>query len=62
MDIWRIRNPKTKQYTFRLKHVSGSLQSCLDYFLMSNKIRARYNAKEERKKTKEASEKNLKAT
>ena len=22
-DIWRIRNPKTKRYTFRQKHVSG---------------------------------------
>ena len=31
-DIWRIRNPKAKQYTFRQKHVSGFLQRRLDYF------------------------------
>ena len=31
-DIWRIRNPKAKQYTFRQKHVSGFLQRYLDYF------------------------------
>ena len=36
--IWRIRNPKAKQYTFRQKHVSGFLQGCLDYFFISNNI------------------------
>ena len=25
-DIWRIRNPKAKQYTFWQKHISGFLQ------------------------------------
>ena len=37
-DIWRIRNPKAKQYTFRQKHVSGFLQRRLDYFFISNTI------------------------
>ena len=37
-DIWRIRNPKTKQYTFRQKHVSGFLQRPLYYFFISNNI------------------------
>ena len=26
IDIWRIRNHKTKRYTFRKKHVSGLIQ------------------------------------
>ena len=37
-DIWRIRNPKAKQYTFRQKHVSGFLQRRVDYFFISNNI------------------------
>ena len=37
-DIWRIRNPKAKQYTFRQKHVSGFLQRVLDYFFISSNI------------------------
>ena len=37
-DIWRIRNPKAKQYTFRQKHISGLLQRGLDYFFISNNI------------------------
>ena len=37
-DIWRIRNPKPKQYTSRQKHVSGFLQRRLDYFFISNNI------------------------
>ena len=35
-DIWRIRNPKVKQYTFRQKHVSGFFQRRLDYFFICN--------------------------
>ena len=31
-DIWKIRNPKTKRYTFRQKHVSGLIQRHLYYF------------------------------
>ena len=36
--IWRIRNPKTIRYTFRQKHVSGSIQRRLDYFYISNSM------------------------
>ena len=35
-DIWRIRNPKTKRFTFRQKHFSGLIQRRLDYFFVSN--------------------------
>ena len=31
-DIWGIRNPKTKIFTFRQRHVSGLIQRRLDYF------------------------------
>ena len=31
-DISRIRNPKTKRYTFRQKHVFGLIQRHHDYF------------------------------
>ena len=37
-NIWRIRKPKAKQYTFQQKHVSGLLQRRLDYFFISNNI------------------------
>ena len=37
-DIWRIRNPKTKKFTFRLKHVSGLIQRRLDYTYISNSM------------------------
>ena len=36
--IWRIRNPKTKRYTFRQKYVSGLIQRCLDYYYISNSM------------------------
>ena len=35
-DIWRIRNPKKKRYTFRQQHSSGYIQRRLDYFFISN--------------------------
>ena len=35
-NIWRIRNPKLKRFTFHQSHVSGRIQRRLDYFLMSN--------------------------
>ena len=35
-DIWRVRNPKSKRFTFHQNHVSGRIQSRLDYFLISN--------------------------
>ena len=37
-DIWNIRNPKTKKYTFRKKHVSGLIQRSLDYFYIWNSL------------------------
>ena len=38
VDIWRIRNPKTKRYTFRQNHFSGFLQRRLDYIFVSNSL------------------------
>ena len=37
-DIWRIRNPKTKRFTFRQKHVLTLIQKRLDYFYISNSM------------------------
>ena len=33
-DIWRVRNPKKKCYTFRQQHVTGFIQRTLDFFLV----------------------------
>ena len=35
-DIWRIRNPKRKRFTFRQHHSTGFIQRRLDYFFESN--------------------------
>ena len=35
-DIWRIRNPNVKRFTFRQNHVSGFIERRLDFFLISN--------------------------
>ena len=35
-DIWRIRNPKSKCFTFHQNHVSGRIQRRLDHFFISN--------------------------
>ena len=40
-DIWRIRNPKFKRYTFRLNHSFGFIQRKLDYFFVSNVLQER---------------------
>ena len=32
-DIWRIRNPREKRFTFRQNHISGYIQRRFDYFL-----------------------------
>ena len=37
-DIWRIRNPKPKAFTFRQRHFSGILQRRVDYLFISNNI------------------------
>ena len=35
-DIWRIRNPNVKRFTFWQNHVSGFVERRLDFFLISN--------------------------
>ena len=35
-DIWRIRNPNTKRYTFLQQHSSGYIQRKLNYFFIFN--------------------------
>ena len=42
-DIWRVRNPKKKRYTFREQHVTGFIQRRLDYFLVSNNLQESIN-------------------
>ena len=37
-DIWRIRNPKRKRFTFRQHHSTGFIQRQLDYFFISNSL------------------------
>ena len=37
-DIWRVRNTKTKPFTFTQKHSSGFIQRRLDYILISNTL------------------------
>ena len=34
-DIWRIRNPKKRKYTFRQKHLSAIIQQRLEYIFIS---------------------------
>ena len=42
-DIWRIRNPLEKSFTFRQNHFSGILNRRLDYIFISNKLQEFYN-------------------
>ena len=35
-NIWRIKNPNVKRFTFRQNHVSGVIERKLDFFLISN--------------------------
>ena len=37
-DIWRVKNPKKKCYTFRQQHATSFIQKRLDYFLASNTL------------------------
>ena len=37
-DIYRIKNPKSKAFTFRQRHFSGILQRRLDYLFISNNM------------------------
>ena len=38
VDIWRIRNPNSKRFTFRKNHFSGFIQRRLDYAFVSNNL------------------------
>ena len=42
-DIWRIRNPKIKRFTFRQQSISGFIQRIRDYFFVSNLLRESVN-------------------
>ena len=35
-DIWKVRNPHKKLFTFRQKHLTGIIQRRLDYIFVSN--------------------------
>ena len=35
-DIWRIRKPNVKRFTFWQNHASGFIKQRLDFFLISN--------------------------
>ena len=35
-DIWRIRNPKRQNFTFRQNHSTGFIECRLDYIFVSN--------------------------
>ena len=35
-DIWRIRNPKSQNFTFRQNHSTGFIERQLDYYFVSN--------------------------
>ena len=37
-DIWRVRNTKSKRFTFAQKDISGFIQCGLDYMLISNTL------------------------
>ena len=37
-DIWRIRKPPKKHYTFHQNQASGFIQRWLDYFIISNTV------------------------
>ena len=45
-DIWRVRNPKKKRYTFRQQHVTSYIQRRLDYFLVLNDMQEFINKTE----------------
>ena len=42
-DIWRIKNPTKKLYTFRQNHSSGIINRRLDYIFTSNKFQEFFN-------------------
>ena len=40
--IWRVRNMKSRQFTFTQQHSSSFIQRILDYIFISNTLRQRY--------------------
>ena len=45
-DIWRVRNMKSKQFTFTQQHSSGFIQRRLDYIFISNTLQELVTATE----------------
>ena len=37
-DIWKIKHPKTKTFTFKQKYLSGFIQRRLDYIFVSQNL------------------------
>ena len=37
-DIWRIRNPNARRFTFRQNHISSFIEERPDFFLISNTL------------------------
>ena len=37
-DLWRIKHPKTKTFTFKQKHFSGFIERRLDYIFVSQNL------------------------
>ena len=42
-DIWRVKNPLEKSFTFRQNHFSGIINGRLDYIFISNKLQESSN-------------------
>ena len=45
-DIWGIRNPKRKRFTFRQHHSTGFIERRLDYFFISNSLQESIKTKD----------------
>ena len=45
-DIWRMRNPKIKRFTFWQQRILGFIQRRLDYFFISNLLQESVNKTE----------------
>ena len=37
-DMWKIKNPNVRRFTFRQNHSSGFIERTLDFFLVSNTL------------------------
>ena len=42
-DIWRMRNPNMKRFTFQQQHILSFIQRRLDYFFVSNRLQESVN-------------------